>query len=93
MWLKVNRLQLPLLSSSTYGLSNNSISQNSKNVNKKNDESSNDIKYSMGGLKAQTAKSGLVQRKNIKLDEKEYLRIAGSIMQTYGIKGKYNPTL
>ena len=40
---------------------------------------------------AQTAKSGLAQGKNVKLDEKEYLRIAGSIMQTYGIKGKYNP--
>jgi len=39
----------------------------------------------------QTAKSGLAQGKNVKLDEKEYLRIAGSIMQTYGIKGKYNP--
>ena len=46
MWLRVNRLQLPLLSSSTYGFFNNSISQNSKNVNTKNDESSNDIKYS-----------------------------------------------
>ena len=40
---------------------------------------------------AHTAKSGLAQGKNVKLDEKEYLRIAGSIMQTYGIKGKYNP--
>ena len=40
---------------------------------------------------AQTAKSGLAQGKNVKLDEKEYLRIAGSIMQTYGIKGKYTP--
>ena len=40
---------------------------------------------------AQTAKSGLAQGKNVKLDEKEYLRIAGSIMQIYGIKGKYNP--
>ena len=40
---------------------------------------------------AQIAKSGLAQGKNVKLDEKEYLRIAGSIMQTYGIKGKYNP--
>ena len=40
---------------------------------------------------AQTAKIGLAQGKNVKLDEKEYLRIAGSIMQTYGIKGKYNP--
>ena len=48
MWLRVNRLQLPLLSSSTYGFFNNSISQNSKNVNTKNDESSNDIKYSIG---------------------------------------------
>ena len=48
MWLKVNRLKLPLLSSSTYGFFNNSISQNSKNVNTKNDESSNDIKYSIG---------------------------------------------
>ena len=62
MWLKVNRLQLPLLSSSTYGFFNNSISQNSKNVNTKNDESSNDIKYSMGGLKAETADKSALEK-------------------------------
>ena len=48
MWLKVNRLQLPLLSSSTYGFFNNSISQNSKNVNTKNNTDKGvDIKYSI----------------------------------------------
>ena len=48
MWLRVNRLQLPLLSSSTYGFFNNSISQNSKNVNTKNNTGKGvDIKYSI----------------------------------------------
>ena len=48
MWLRVNRLQLPLLSSSTYGFFNNSISQNSKNVNTKNNTDKGvDIKYSI----------------------------------------------
>ena len=51
MWLRVNRLQLPLLSSSTYGFFNNSISQNSKNVNTKNNTDkgveSGDVKYSI----------------------------------------------
>jgi len=48
MWLKVNRLKLPLLSSSTYGFFNNSISQNSKNVNTKNNTDKGvDIKYSI----------------------------------------------
>ena len=50
-WLKVNRLKLPLLSSSTYGFFNNSISQNSKNVNTKNNTDkgveSGDVKYSI----------------------------------------------
>ena len=48
MWLKVNRLKLPLLSSSTYGFFNNSISQNSKKVNTKNNTGKGvDIKYSI----------------------------------------------
>ena len=48
MWLRVNRLQLPLLSSSTYGFFNNSISQNSKKVNTKNNTGKGvDIKYSI----------------------------------------------
>ena len=49
MWLRVNRLQLPLLSSSTYGFFNNSISQNSKNVNTKNntDKGVENVKYSI----------------------------------------------
>ena len=47
-WLKVNRLKLPLLSSSTYGFFNNSISQNSKKVNTKNNTGKGvDIKYSI----------------------------------------------
>ena len=51
MWLKVNRLKLPLLSSSTYGFFNNSISQSENNVNTKNNTAegveSGDVKYSI----------------------------------------------
>lgn len=41
---------------------NNSISQSENNVNTKNDESSNDIKYSMGGLKAETADKSALEK-------------------------------
>ena len=40
----------------------NSISENRNNVNTKNDESSNDIKYSMGGLKAETADKSALEK-------------------------------
>ena len=40
---------------------------------------------------AKTAESGLRQSQNVRLEEKDYLRIAGKIMDKYGIKGKYNP--
>ena len=39
---------------------------------------------------SKTAESGLRQSKNVRLEEKDYLRIAGKIMDKYGIKGKYN---
>lgn len=38
-----------------------------------------------------TAESGLRQSQNVRLEEKDYLRIADKIMDKYGIKGKYNP--
>lgn len=40
---------------------------------------------------AKTAESGLRQSQNVRLEEKDYLRIADKIMDKYGIKGKYNP--
>ena len=40
---------------------------------------------------SKTAESGLRQSQNVRLEEKDYLRIAGKIMYKYGIKGKYNP--
>ena len=40
---------------------------------------------------SKTAESGLRQSRNVRLEEKDYLRIAGKIMDKYGIKGKYNP--
>ena len=40
---------------------------------------------------AKTAESGLRQSRNVRLEEKDYLRIAGKFMDKYGIKGKYNP--
>ena len=40
---------------------------------------------------AKTAEGGLRQSRNVRLEEKDYLRIAGKIMDKYGIKGKYNP--
>ena len=89
MWLKVNRLQLPLLSSSTYGFFNNSISQNSKNVNTKNDESSNDIKYSMGGLKAETAdKSALEKAMELEKDGTDSEKIRKETGWFKGYDGK-----
>ncbi len=90
MWLKVNRLQLPLLSSSTYGFFNNSISQNSKNVNTKNDESSNDIKYSMGGLKAETAdKSALEKAMELEKDGTDSEKIRKETGWFKGYDGKW----
>ncbi len=92
MWLKVNRLQLPLLSSSTYGFFNNSISQNSKNVNTKNDESSNDIKYSMGGLKAETAdKSALEKAMELEKDgiDSEKIRKETGWFKGYDCKWRF----
>ena len=90
MWLKVNRLQLPLLSSSTYGFFNNSISQNSKNVNTKNDESSNDIKYSMGGLKAETAdKSALEKAMELEKDGTNSEKIRKQTGWFKGYDGKW----
>ena len=40
---------------------------------------------------SKTAESGLRQSQNVRLEEKDYLRIADKIMDKYGIKGKYNP--
>ena len=40
---------------------------------------------------SKAAESGLRQSQNVRLEEKDYLRIAGKIMDKYGIKGKYNP--
>lgn len=89
-WLKVNRLKLPLLSSSTYGFFNNSISQNSKNVNTKNDESSNDIKYSMGGLKAETAdKSALEKAMELEKDGTDSEKIRKETGWFKGYDGKW----
>ena len=90
MWLRVNRLQLPLLSSSTYGFFNNSISQNSKNVNTKNDESGNDIKYSMGGLKAETAdKSALEKAMELEKDGTDSEKIRKETGWFKGYDGKW----
>ena len=89
-WLKVNRLKLPLLSSSTYGFFNNSISQNSKNVNMKNDESGNDIKYSMGGLKAETAdKSALEKAMELEKDGTDSEKIRKETGWFKGYDGKW----
>lgn len=40
---------------------------------------------------SKAAESGLRQSQNVRLEEKDYLRIADKIMDKYGIKGKYNP--
>ena len=81
---------MPLLSSSTYGFFNNSISQNSKNVNTKNDESSNDIKYSMGGLKAETAdKSALEKAMELEKDGTDSEKIRKETGWFKGYDGKW----
>ena len=88
-WLTVNRLKLPL-PSTKYGFFNNSISQNSKNVNTKNDESSNDIKYSMGGLKAETAdKSALEKAMELEKDGTDSEKIRKETGWFKGYDGKW----
>lgn len=88
-WLSVNRLKLPL-PSTRFGFFNNSISQNSKNVNTKNDESSNDIKYSMGGLKAETAdKSALEKAMELEKDGTDSEKIRKETGWFKGYDGKW----
>ena len=88
-WLTVNRLKLPL-PSTKYGFFNNSISQNSKNVNTKNDESSNDIKYSMEGLKAETAdKSALEKAMELEKDGTDSEKIRKETGWFKGYDGKW----
>lgn len=88
-WLSVNRLKLPL-PSTRFGFFNNSISQNSKNVNTKNDESSNDIKYSMGGLKAETAdKSALEKAMELEKDGTNSEKIRKQTGWFKGYDGKW----
>lgn len=88
-WLSVNRLKLPL-PSTRFGFFNNSISQNSQNVNTKNDESSNDIKYSMGGLKAETAdKSALEKAMELEKDGTDSEKIRKETGWFKGYDGKW----
>ena len=88
-WLSVNRLKLPL-PSTRFGFFNNSISQNSKNVNTKNDESSNDIKYSIGGLKAETAdKSALEKAMELEKDGTDSEKIRKETGWFKGYDGKW----
>ena len=88
-WLSVNRLKLPL-PSTRFGFFNNSISQNSKNVNTKNDESGNDIKYSMGGLKAETAdKSALEKAMELEKDGTDSEKIRKETGWFKGYDGKW----
>lgn len=88
-WLTVNRLKLPL-PSTKYGFFNNSISQSPKNVNTKNDESSNDIKYSMGGLKAETAdKSALEKAMELEKDGTDSEKIRKETGWFKGYDGKW----
>ena len=88
-WLSVNRLKLPL-PSTRFGFFNNSISQNSKNVNTKNDESGNDIKYSMGGLKAETAdKSALEKAMEFEKDGTDSEKIRKETGWFKGYDGKW----
>ena len=88
-WLSVNRRKLPL-PSTRFGFFNNSISQNSKNVNTKNDESSNDIKYSMGGLKAETAdKSALEKAMELEKDGTDSEKIRKETGWFKGYDGKW----
>ena len=88
-WLSVNRLKLPL-PSTRFGFFNNSISQNSKNINTKNDESGNDIKYSMGGLKAETAdKSALEKAMELEKDGTDSEKIRKETGWFKGYDGKW----
>lgn len=88
-WLSVNRLKLPL-PSTRFGFFNNSISQSPKNVNTKNDESSNDIKYSMGGLKAETAdKSALEKAMELEKDGTDSEKIRKETGWFKGYDGKW----
>lgn len=68
----------------------NSISQSENNVNTKNDESSNDIKYSMGGLKAETAdKSALVKAMELEKDGTDSEKIRKETGWFKGYDGKW----
>ncbi|MBD9049816.1 LPD23 domain-containing protein [Ruminococcus sp.] len=68
----------------------NSISQSENNVNTKNDESSNDIKYSMGGLKAETAdKSALEKAMEIEKDGTDSEKIRKETGWFKGYDGKW----
>ena len=88
-WLSVNRLKLPL-PSTRFGFFNNSISQSENNVNTKNDESSNDIKYSMGGLKAETAdKSALEKAMELEKDGTDSEKIRKETGWFKGYDGKW----
>ena len=69
---------------------NNSISQSENNVNTKNDESSNDIKYSMGGLKAETAdKSALEKAMELEKDGTDSEKIRKETGWFKGYDGKW----
>ncbi len=69
---------------------NNSISQSKNNVNTKNDESSNDIKYSMGGLKAETAdKSALEKAMELEKDGTDSEKIRKETGWFKGYDGKW----
>ncbi|WP_418951025.1 LPD23 domain-containing protein, partial [Ruminococcus sp.] len=68
----------------------NSISQSENNVNTKNDESSNDIKYSMGGLKAETAdKSALEKAMELEKDGTDSEKIRKETGWFKGYDGKW----
>ena len=68
----------------------NSISENRNNVNTKNDESSNDIKYSMGGLKAETAdKSALEKAMELEKDGTDSEKIRKETGWFKGYDGKW----
>ena len=68
----------------------NSISENRNNVNTKNDESSNDIKYSMGGLKAETAdKSALEKAMELEKDGTNSEKIRKETGWFKGYDGKW----
>ncbi len=67
-----------------------SISQSENNVNTKNDESSNDIKYSMGGLKAETAdKSALEKAMELEKDGTDSGKIRKETGWFKGYDGKW----